>query len=335
MKKIFALCLSIVLCLTTLTFFGCKEVEEKTVSLKYYETAQDLIPMLKSGKITTGLLPEPAATNLEKNLASEKTWYRLDVQELFDSQKRAYPQAVLMVKQDVINAFPTLYANLSETIDQNVAWAKGNVESAITAINSAIPEGVVPSLNAKNLTADVIDNCKIYFQENTEQMQQEVESYISAIREVNEQSANQVTSDIFLGDIGTTEVIYDKLTFYAPDGAPAIAIAKYINENSDLGTGLSIEYNVVESDKIGPAMAQGKADIIILPVNAATKLYKTHNYKMISVITHGNLYVLSTEKITKDNLAGKTIGVFGIGLVPDVTLKSALKNNGYNYKDAI
>ena len=144
-----------------------------------------------------------------------------------------------------------------------------------------------------------------------------------------------VSDDFFNGNVGASTNSYTKLTVAVPDGAPAIAIAKFINENSKLGTGIAVEYKVVESDKIGPQMAQGKADIIIMPVNAASKLYKAYDYKMVSVITHGNLYLLSTEKITKDNLGGKKIGVFGLGLVPDVTLKSVLKKHGYTFKDAI
>ena len=53
---------------------------------------------------------------------------------------------------------------------------------------------------------------------------------------------------------------------------------------------------------------------------------------MVSVITHGNLYLVSkTPFIT--GLVGKRVGVMGgEGKVPDLTLKIILKNNGLNYK---
>ena len=70
-----------------------------------------MIPMLKNGVINIGLLPEPAATQLTK-VASDKTWYRLDVQELYDSENKSYPQAVMLVKQSVLNTFPNLVENM-------------------------------------------------------------------------------------------------------------------------------------------------------------------------------------------------------------------------------
>ena len=40
----------------------------------------------------------------------------------------------------------------------------------------------------------------------------------------------------------------DNLTFYAPDGAPALAIAKFINDSETFGIDAKIDYNVVSSN---------------------------------------------------------------------------------------
>jgi hypothetical protein len=120
-------------------------------------------------------------------------------------------------------------------------------------------------------------------------------------------------------------------TFYAPDGAPALAISKFISDNENFGLGKTVDYKVVSVNNIGQAMSQGKGDFIVMPVNAASKLYKAKAnspYVMTAVITHGNLYIMSSDNTnTLEGLKGKVVGVIGQGLVPDLTLKSILKDN--------
>ena len=121
------------------------------------------------------------------------------------------------------------------------------------------------------------------------------------------------------------------LTFYAPDGAPALSIAKFIKDGENFGMNAKIDYNVVSASDIGGVMAQGKGDFIVMPVNAASKMYKANSsdpYVMAGVVTHGNLYLLSTEEIALDDLVGKVVGVIGQGLVPDLTFKAILKDRG-------
>jgi NitT/TauT family transport system substrate-binding protein len=77
---------------------------EGKITVRYFAAAPDMLPLLKQGKLSVGLLPEPAATKLKTKVAADKTWYTLDVQELYDEQAKAYPQAVLMVKKSVYEA---------------------------------------------------------------------------------------------------------------------------------------------------------------------------------------------------------------------------------------
>ena len=122
----------------------------------------------------------------------------------------------------------------------------------------------------------------------------------------------------------------------APDGAPALAIAKLIGENQNFGYEKSqFLYSVVASSDIGGAMIKGEGDIMVMPVNAASKLYKSNQedaYKMAGVITHGNLYIMSREELSLENLKGKVIGVIGEGLVPDLTLKATLTKNNIPFE---
>ncbi|MBP5466820.1 MAG: ABC transporter substrate-binding protein [Clostridia bacterium] len=125
------------------------------------------------------------------------------------------------------------------------------------------------------------------------------------------------------------------LTVYAPDGAPALSIAKFIADGDNFGTDADVSYNVVAASKIGQVMQQGEGDIIIMPVNAASKLYKANSadpYKMAGVITHGNLYIMCKEDLTLNDLKGKVVGVIGQGNVPDLTFRAVLEKNGIDYK---
>ena len=47
------------------------------------------------------------------------------------------------------------------------------------------------------------------------------------------------------------------LEFYAPDGAPALSIAKFINDKENFGMDkdVSVHYNVVSANNIGPTNA--------------------------------------------------------------------------------
>ena len=131
---------------------------------------------------------------------------------------------------------------------------------------------------------------------------------------------------------------YQTLEFYVPDGAPALSVAKFISDGEDFGLNAVIKYNVVSADKIGGTMQTGKGDVIIMPVNAASKLYKAHSaenpYKMAGVITHGNLYVMAKEELTLSDLIGKVVGVVNLPNVPGLTFKSVLSANGIAYRDA-
>ncbi len=330
MKRLLTALLTVVFGVCALFTFACAPKQYKAnVNLKYFESATDLMPMLKQGQMSIGLMPEPAASTLERT--SNKTWYRLDVQELYNGQAKAYPQAVLMVKESLLASYPNLPSQMESAFEDNVAWVKQNASLAVNAVNSALASGVTPSLSAGNINSTVVDNCKIYWQ-GASNAQQDCKAYINDILAVSAGELNPpakaLTDEFFY--TGSAQGTFDKATIsvYAPDGAPALAIAKFINDSQNFGTGIDFEYNVVASSNIGGAMQQGIADIIIMPINAASKLYAVKGYKMVSVVTHGNLYIMSDAPISSiAELKDKTVGVIGRGLVPDLTFKAVLNKN--------
>lgn len=130
----------------------------------------------------------------------------------------------------------------------------------------------------------------------------------------------------------------DKLqdvTVYMPDGAPALALAQLMHEDTkDDG----VEYYVAKADAIASKVsfedATKNADICVMPLNLAAKNAKVQaNYVMLGTVTNGNLYMISkTEtQYTADNLSdliGKTVGVLQINNVPGLTFKTVLNSKG-------
>ena len=169
------------------------------VTLRYFAQASDMIPLLKQGVLTVGLLPEPAATNLTK-VANNRTWNRIDLQELYNAETKSYPQAVLMVKQSVINNYPQLLAALKAKFSGNVNWVKENTALAVDAVNSKLSTGVTPSLSATNISSIVVDNCKIYWESSADAKQSAID-YINDVIGVgtgmNVPPAKALTEDFF------------------------------------------------------------------------------------------------------------------------------------------
>ena len=333
MKKLITVLLALFLCATSSLAFACNQPENddaSAVNVKYYATPADIVPLILSGKESVGLIPEPAATALQNNaLKQGKTLYRLDLQELYDSNEKAYPQAVLMVKKSVLGAHENLASTLEQKVSNSVLWAKENTAQAVTAIGN---HGAT-TLTAPALSPQVIDACKIYWQD-AQSAKQSVKNYIDGIIQIDSAKANAVSDNFFYSSSSLTNE-KQSYTFIAPDGAPAIAISALMNDNDDLGTGKSVSYSVSDATLISNALVKGEADFVLAPVNLASKLYKAHDaldhYVMVAVVTHGNFYIISTEQISVNDLSSKRVAVPMMGAVPDWTFQMALKNHNLSY----
>ena len=345
MKKLVLLTLSAILIIASVFGSACishepqPDIDKKSVSIKYTD-AQTIMQLLIDDNLDFGLLPEPAATTLEKVKGKNFTWTRLSLQELYDSETKSYPQAVLMVKNDVLQDYPQIVRKMHEKFLDNATWVSENASLAVNAINTNFTSS---TLNPNVIDQTVIENCKISWQ-NAQSAKDQVKSYIQNILAVNDSDivapAVSVGDDFFYYENNSVgnDANGKNFTFYAPDGAPALSIAKFISDGENFVEGASFDYRVVVADNIAKYMngALGKADFIVLPVNAASKLYKTQKYTMVSVVTHGNLYIMAKVKeqsasISLADLDAKKIGVIGQGLVPDLTLKTVLFKNSFEY----
>ena len=124
---------------------------------------------------------------------------------------------------------------------------------------------------------------------------------------------------------------------YMPDGAPALAMAKFMAEDME-----DTDFHVVDATTIQTYVtgANPKADLCVMPLNAAVKLLGSgETYQMLGTVTHGNLYLISTDGNTVydepsdlSGLIGKKVGTIQIQNVPGLTFKMILDKNDVPYQ---
>ena len=335
MKKIFTVLLGVALIVCSFFAVGCKKdgAAQGKVSLHYYNEASDIVPMILSGQESIGLIPEPAVSNLETKAAQNgKTLYRISLQELYDSESKSYPQAVLMVKNGLLATHPEVVAALSGGVTAACEWLTEQ-ENIATAVNAV--KGVYESSTlSTNMKVSSVAGSNIFWQSAADAVTS-VNKYIGEIRELDAESANLPDESFYYSAAAVSgEFTADTIKVAAPDGAPALALSKLIADGSDLGTDKTVNYKIVAAGNIAAEMATGSSDIVVIPVNAATKTYtRGGGYSLVAVITHGNFYIVSDSEITVADLKGKRIAVPQRGKVPDWTLRLALKNNGLDTEE--
>ncbi len=129
------------------------------------------------------------------------------------------------------------------------------------------------------------------------------------------------------------------ISVYMPDGAPALAFAQMMHEDTDDD---GVDYRVVDASVIATKVSANdmddNADLCVLPVNLASKRLGTGSeYQMLGLVTQGNMYLISNKGVaTVENLSalqGKTVGLSQISNVPGLTLKAALGRQNVGWQE--
>ena len=128
------------------------------------------------------------------------------------------------------------------------------------------------------------------------------------------------------------------LTFAAPEGTPALAIARLITDNKSI-SGKNVNYKIVNPSNIAKEMQAGLSDLVIMPVNAgATLINKGADYKLVSVAVDGSLYLVGKSEtattLTIDDIKGKKIACIGQQGVPGLVFRYILKENNISIVDS-
>lgn len=281
------------------------------------------------------VVPEPAAS--VKVGAIENLEFAGSLQELYCGEN-GYPQAVVVAKNEFTES--SACASFLGALGGCGEWLLADStspETVVNAVKSHLADDMIPTFNAKNLSKTVMQNCNVRFV-GASDCKTRITRFMTEINALGTDFGTPADGFFYDGTPSSGE--YEgKISVYAPDGAPALGLAKMLAGETDLGE--NFEYNVVDASTIQSFVAGGspKADICVLPVNLAVKMLGNgEKYKMLGTLTHGNLFLLSAngEKITAENisaLAGKTVGVINLAAVPGLTFKLILKNNDIKYTE--
>lgn len=260
----------------------------------------------------------------------DKLYITGSLQTLYGKEE-GYPQAVIVAKKSFTEQYPAYTNSFIAKLNNADEYLKNAQPSEIiSSISGKLTEGLTPAFNAKNLTAEVVKNCNVKFIA----AQAEKENVKAVLSGMMGDKAPATADAFYYTPSEATEdgATPSAVTVYSPDGAPALALAEMIKENSEI-----ISYNVVEAAKIQTYVKyeneDDNADFCIMPVNAAaTLLGNGEKYQMLGTVTHGNLFILSKGKTDdfKDgealkSLIGKQVGVVQLPNVPGMVFKMILK----------
>lgn len=125
-----------------------------------------------------------------------------------------------------------------------------------------------------------------------------------------------------------------KVYIILPDGLPAIATSKFIDDNESKSEN---KFNIAlqkTPDALVAEILKGEAEIAVVPSNLALQAYKKGlDYKVVGTVGWGSMYLISTEEINDvSDLNGKEIYNTGKGLTPDIICREILNSKGIDDK---
>ena len=125
-----------------------------------------------------------------------------------------------------------------------------------------------------------------------------------------------------------------ELTFYVPDGAPALAVAGLFESNKLADKRLNL--TITTGANVQAKVLNGEADIVMCPTNMAAMLYnKGVDYKLISANVFGLLYLVGNKPAASLNdLVGKVVHSIGKNNTPEFVFKKILASANIEYVDS-
>lgn len=337
MKKFLATILAAVTVVAAVGFAACNSPADPQKVTLMAVTGADVIPR---DDVDYFVVPEPAASARVK---AANFNFAGDLQQLYGGNS-GYPQAVVVAKNSLLGS--GALGNFVKALEDNSAWLAAEttqISAIVEAVTSHLTAGLSATFNANNLNKQVISNCGINFVA-ADECKDEVKTFLTELKAVQPAIKNEPADKFFWnGNRQATASGLGEISVYAPDGAPALALAGLMaGEVSTQDVAQTINYHIVDAQTIQAQVtgAAPVADICILPVNLAANLLGTgENYTMLGTVTHGNLFILSAksgETITPQNissLCGKTVAVVNLAAVPGLTFKLILNKYGIGYTD--
>ncbi|MDD2592051.1 MAG: hypothetical protein PHP11_03985, partial [Erysipelotrichaceae bacterium] len=109
------------------------------------------------------------------------------------------------------------------------------------------------------------------------------------------------------------------LSVLAPKGAPGLSVVGYADTYGDEKITLVDGTDVISAALLNPIP---EYDVIIAPINlGALTITKGSDYRLLGVITWGNLYLVGNTKLVDSELP---LAMFGEGAVPQKVVENAI-----------
>ena len=148
------------------------------------------------------VVPEPALSTKIKMTADKPLPLTLagNLQELYSQELKAYPQAVVVVKNTLLDKREKKVKEFISLLKENQDWIKSE-ETDISAIVSAIEEGLISddmqrTFSTANLNTTVIKNCAINFV-SAKDYKAEILAYIQKINALSNQAFGSLSDKFF------------------------------------------------------------------------------------------------------------------------------------------
>lgn len=101
------------------------------IDFNYVNSASELVPLLATGKIKTGFVPEPALTGLLAKNSDMKIISSLNEEwKQNNTSKNGYPQSTIIVKSDFAKENEEFIKSFLNELSSSIDWANKNSEDA-------------------------------------------------------------------------------------------------------------------------------------------------------------------------------------------------------------
>lgn len=133
-----------------------KEIDPDSINFTYVNSASELVPLLATGKVSTGIVPEPALTGLMAKNPDIKIVKSLNDEwkEVFESSE-GYPQSTVIIRKDLISEDSEFVSKFLNSLSDSIAFANENPdkvgEYAKEIGVSTEPKVIAKSLERANL----------------------------------------------------------------------------------------------------------------------------------------------------------------------------------------
>ncbi|MGL4914117.1 MAG: ABC transporter substrate-binding protein [Romboutsia sp.] len=108
-----------------------KGINPEEINFNYVNSASELVPLLATGKIKTGFIPEPALTGLLAKNSEMKIIASLNEEwKVANSSKNGYPQSTIIVKSDFAKENEEFVKMFLSELSASIDWANKNSEDA-------------------------------------------------------------------------------------------------------------------------------------------------------------------------------------------------------------